>query len=164
MNRWNPGRVVSAAAFVAGGWLAATIAHGQVRPLEPSKEAVDLEARVKALEAWRAQAGTFTTDASGNWVFAPQRGDVNIRSTQGVNIRADQTFQVRAATSMSLEAGMNANIVGGAQTSVKGPVLLLNAAQGSGKPAATVGSMVSGSPGGAPGQVLTGSNSVLVGL
>jgi hypothetical protein len=167
MNRWNPGRVVSAAAFVAGGWLAATIAHGQPSPqapLQPSKEAVDLEARVKALEAWRAQAGTFTADANGNWVFAPQRGDVTIRTTGGMSVRADQAYAVRAGTSASIEAGMNAILASGAQTTVKGGQVLLNAAQGGGKPAATVGSIVSGAPAGATGQVLTGSNTVLVGM
>ena len=92
MNRRILGRVAAPAAFVAGGWFAATAAHGQIRAPEPSKEVVDLQARVKALEAWRAQAGTFAADANGNWSFAPPTGAIALRSTQSISLRADQAL------------------------------------------------------------------------
>jgi hypothetical protein len=170
MNRRILERVVAPVAFVAGGWFAATAANGQMRPPEPSKEVVDLQARVKALEAWHAQAGTFAADATGNWVFAPPTGAITIRSTQSISVRADQALQMRSGTSATLEAGTDttlsagnqATLKGAAQTTIKGPTVFLNAAQGGGRPAATVGSTVNVGPAGG-GQILTGSNTVLVG-
>jgi VCBS repeat-containing protein len=158
MNRWMLGRVVAPAAFVAGGWLAATAAHGQqLHPESRSREIAALEARVKALEEWRAQAGVFTADANGNWSFAPASGDVSVKSTTVVTLTAGQTFVVKAGNTASIEAGSNATLSGAGQAIVKGTQVLLNAS-GGGNPAATVGSLVSSA-----GQVVTGSSTVLVG-
>jgi hypothetical protein len=169
MNRRILGRVVAPVAFVAGGWFAATAANGQIRPPEPSKEVLDLQARVKALEAWHAQAGTFAADATGNWSFAPPSGAITLRSTQSISVRADQALQLRSGTSANLDAATDTTLsagnqatLKGAQTTLKGGMLFLNAAQGGGRPAATVGSTVNVGPAGG-GEILTGSNTVLVG-
>jgi VCBS repeat-containing protein len=158
MNRLIFGRVVAPAAFVAGGWLAATAAHGQpAHPESKAKEIADLEARVTALETWRAQAGVFTADANGNWSFAPASGDVSVKSTTVVSLLAGQTFVVKAGNTASIEAGGSATLSGTGQATVKGALVLLNTS-GGGNPAATVGSLVSPA-----GQVVTGSSTVLVG-
>jgi hypothetical protein len=63
------------AAFVVGSMFGAGMAHGDTP--------ASLEARVAALEAWKASAGVFTQDthALGQpWVFAPVSGSIEIRS------------------------------------------------------------------------------------
>ncbi len=160
MNRTILGRVATAAAFVAGGWLAATVAHGETPLPQPSREVLDLQARVKALEAWHAQAGTFTSDANGDWSFAPPRGNVKLASGLSVTLQSGLDVNVWANSNAKISGNATATLASQGRTSVTGSQVLLN---GGGKPAATMGSTVVIPAGSASGQVVTGSASVLVG-
>ncbi len=63
------------AAFVVGSMFGGGMARGDA--------ASSIEARVAALEAWKASAGVFTQDAHAlghPWVFAPASGAIEIRS------------------------------------------------------------------------------------
>jgi uncharacterized protein (DUF2345 family) len=143
-------RVVLSAAFVAGGWLAATVAHGEGP--KASNELADLKARVAALESWQAHAGTFTQEASGDWSFAPpkgsvsiapatgnvsvqpamgnvsirtQKGNVSIESAQATTVKSTTTLSFASASTLTAKAA-SLSIEGDAQVSVSGALLSLN--------------------------------------
>lgn len=86
------------AAFVVGSMVGAGVAHGD--------STGGLEARVAALESWKAAAGVFTQDtkALGHpWTFAPTEGNIVIRSVNSdwVPGKTDNAGKVTLASGRS---------------------------------------------------------------
>jgi hypothetical protein len=130
MNRSIIQKAALSAAFVAGGWLAATVAHGAAPSVDPTVAA--LQSRVALLESAQAKAGTFTQDGNGNWSFAPSSGNVSITSSKDFNVKAGAGATINAQQgNLDLKAGGSATISSQADaklTSSAGNLLLSGAA------------------------------------